>query len=171
MPNVWSAEVKHTIPMLSGMVVVNKTMIHSDKDGLYMVFVKPGYGIVALFGPMLFSDKCWTADNIWNDETSVTTQQRKCESPEVREELLKLQKTATRHGVSMDDALLVDCGDRPLGEIAQIVQEAFAMDLPFQFVRAQVLACVRNNVGNALTAVAQKEVWCIGGVGFSGLPG
>ena len=68
----------------------------------------------------------------------------------------------------MDDALLVDCGDRPLGEIAEIVQQAFAMDLPFQFVRAQVLACVRNNVGNALTAVAQKEVWCIG---FTGLPG
>ena len=54
MPNVWSADVRHTVPMLSGMVVVNKTMIHSDKDGLYMVFVKPGNGIVALFGPILF---------------------------------------------------------------------------------------------------------------------
>jgi len=160
MTDPWN--VNRSIPMLSDMVLINKTITHSDKDGLYSVIIQPGSGLVVLFGHTLLSDKCWAAENIWSDSTTVKTQQRKCESPQVREELVKLQKTAERHRVPMQNALLVDCSDNvPLAEIAEIAQNAFAKDCSFDTVREKVFSRNPNIVGNALTAVARDEVWCI----------
>ena len=141
------------------MVMSRRVITHSDQNGLYSVIVKPGHGLVVAFGPMLFSDKCWTHENIWgNDESSIIhTQQHKCRHPDIEAELTKLRQTAERHKVPLQNVLFVDCsGDMPIHEIVPIVQSAFARGTPLH----EISDCIMPNyVGIALTSVVRDQVW------------
>ena len=149
---------KKGIPILSEMSMANKVITHSDNEGVYSVVLKRGHGMVALFGPMLFSDGCWTLGNIWSENTALPTQRQKCESPAVFMELKKLQQTAERNQITRENVLLVDCsGDFPLRDVLIVVQMELSEEMPMLDLAFQVHA--HNSVGAAMTKVFQEEIW------------
>ena len=149
---------KKGIPILSEMSMANKVITHSDNEGLYSVALKREHGLVVLFGPMLFSDRCWTLDSIWSESSALPTQMQKCESPAVFMELKKLQQTAERNKIPRENVLLVDCsGDISLKETLVIVQMALSQDISMTELACHVQG--NNSVGAAMTKVFQEEIW------------
>ncbi len=151
---------RKSIPVLSEMSLKDRVITHMDQDGLYSVIVRQGVGMVVLFGPMLLSDRCWTLDNVWTGPGSERTQRLKCEHPAVRTELKKLQQSAGRSKITKDKVMFVDCSDSVcLQEVALVVQDAFAQDMPFFVVQGHVLASLPNHVGLALTDIFREKDW------------
>jgi hypothetical protein len=151
---------RKSIPVLSEMSLKDRVITHMDQDGLYSVIVRSGVGMVVLFGPMLLSDRCWTLDNVWAGPGSESIQRLKCEHPAVRAELKKLQQSAERSKVAKENVMFVDCSDGVcLQEVALVVQDAFAQDMPFFVVHGHVLASLPNHVGLAITEIFREGNW------------
>jgi hypothetical protein len=149
---------RKSIPVLSKMSMKDRVITHIDQDETYCVVVKPNVGMVVLFGPMLFSDQCWTLDNNWTG--SEESQQLKCKHPAVRTELKKLQDSAERGRVPKENVILVDCSESAcVDEVAIVVQNAFAQDIPFSVITGHVLAFLPNHVGLALTKIFKETTW------------
>jgi hypothetical protein len=160
----WNAfsqtSMRKSIPVLSEMSLKDRVITHMDQDGLYSVIVRAEVGMVVLFGPMLLSDRCWTLDNVWAGPGSDSIQQLKCEHPAVRAELKKLQQSAERSKITKEDVIFVDCSDGVcLQEVALVVQDAFAQDMPFFVVQGHVLASLPNHVGLAITQIFREGNW------------
>ncbi len=148
---------RKSIPVLSKMSMKDRVITHIDQDETYCVMVKPNVGMVVLFGPMLFSDQCWTLDN--NCTGSEESQQLKCTHPLVRTELKKLQDSAERGRVPKENVIFLDCSEGAfVDEVAIVVQKAFEKETPFSVV-TQCVSFVPNHVGLALTKIFKETTW------------
>jgi hypothetical protein len=164
MDEAWNAfaetPMRKSIPILSEMSMKNRVITHMDQDGMYRIIIRPEFGVVVLFGPMLLSDRCWTLDNIWAGPGLESIQKLKCQHPAVRAELKKLQQTAERSKVPKENVILVDCSDGVcLEEVSLVVQDAFAQGMHFFVIEGHVLASLPNHVGVSLTKIFRENNW------------
>jgi hypothetical protein len=151
---------RKSIPILSEMTLKDRVITHSDQDGIYSVILRKEVGMVVLFGPMLFSDGCWTLDHAWGGPALERTQELKCQHPEVRAEFKKLQQTAERSKIPKENVVFVDCSeDVCLQEATLVIQDSFAQDMPLFVIENHVLASLPNHVGATLTNIFREGSW------------
>jgi hypothetical protein len=141
------------------MSLKDKVITHTDQDGLYSVIMRREVGMVVLFGPMLFSDSCWTLNHAWGGPALERIQEQKCQHPEVRAEFKKLQKTAERSKIPRECVLFLDCSESVcLQEATLVVQDAFTQDMPMFVIEGHVLASLPNHVGVSLSKILENRI-------------
>ena len=139
---------------------------HSDREGLYVVVMKPSCAIVAAFKTTLFSDESWP-DDACDDlksthEYVMNLQRRKAKDASVFNEMKALESMAAHNKVPRENVLFVDCTASRYNpdEIAALARDGLDKETEFPRIRANVLWPELNNrVGLALTDVLIDEVW------------
>lgn len=166
------------IPFLSTTTRVGASTVisHSDKEGLYVVVMKPSSAVVAAFKTTLFSDESWP-DDACDDLKSthdyvMSLQRQKARDPRVFSEMKALEAMATHNKVPRENLLFVDCTGSKYNpdEIAALARDGLDKETEFARIRANVLWPELNNrVGLALTDVLIDEVWGLSRAEYSGV--
>jgi len=141
------------MPFLCTMVNQRRVITHSDRDGFYVVVLKPREGLVAAFGLSLLS--C-------DPPLELVSARRKVSDPLVFSELKKIEDMATKNQIAPERVLLVDCscGLVTPDEVGTAVREGFERGVAFDRVRGNALwPGLGNRVGLMLTDVLIDDVW------------